>query len=1024
MRAFALATFSDMISQLAALSRRQERKWLHILSSTIRDRLDDGYGEFGRFRDGDRVGRQNASLSPALFFGSTLARSSKMDGVGVGMLNSGGGISAGWNSYTSPSTSFRFCPNAHALPSGGLFASSTLSPSTQLILSSDLCSPQFRRTFRNVVTRTLSSAPNAARKASSTTIEEQNLTGNLLPPKQKATSSSNPEATPPTALTKQSSSTETSASRAAAIAEANLTLADSIKAIPAQLGQLLKSASKAITNFLWKLPGVTWFYLTHPSDFRKKLVELVEVVKKEAHHYWMGTKLLAADLRTAQQLLGRTLQGTPLTRRERKQLLRTVTDVFRMVPMAIFVLVPFMEFALPFALRLFPNMLPSTFQDSLKAEENMKRELKSRIAMAEFFQETLQDLASEQKKRAEKIIEAATDAQSEECVATEKEAEETAASFIDFIDRAKNGEMFPPDVIIRYSKYFEDDLTLDNLPRMQLINLCRYMNIPPYGSDILLRFRLRHKMRSLWEDDQRILWEGINSLTKMELREACQERGMRSYGLSKESYKSALQQWLDLSVNKSVPISLLIMSRTFFLHDEMGSGAPTNADDTKSLAGLTDAITGMEKDVVNEVVLEMATSEEKSNDPEVIKIKLEVLEHQNERIEEEQREREEAAAKKKEMEKLKAMEEERAAAQTDTTTVSEGVASDAQTMVAASTESPIAAEDSKKIGASVSVDMPLKQPEEAAKSDESSATTTPKDDEDSEEEEGQGLSTEEMEAISQLVSPDPVSSEREKLEQIKAAILDDGEVLANQEDADTTKSHVLENTTAQIPTEQLATEQNPEGAELPTVETVSDFEAAKKIAEMDGVVVAEANATTKMEFNGEIKPENETVEAEAEEETEEMRADKPMTAQDIRLEKAIHRLKSRVTSMVGKIETQLSDVGGKISDKLHLLDKDMDGMISREELAAVLQTVFKRNLTTEEAEAIASDMDENEDGFMTVFELAQWIDNNKLEKLVAEGRDAEVEKIIAKKAAKLKEGGKVDASSDGLQTDLVESKTS
>jgi LETM1 and EF-hand domain-containing protein 1 len=52
-----------------------------------------------------------------------------------------------------------------------------------------------------------------------------------------------------------------------------------------------------------------------------------------------------------------------------------------------FVLIPFMEFALPIALRLFPNMLPSTFQDSLKAEESMKRELKSRIAMAAFFQE-------------------------------------------------------------------------------------------------------------------------------------------------------------------------------------------------------------------------------------------------------------------------------------------------------------------------------------------------------------------------------------------------------------------------------------------------------------------------------------------------------------------------------------------------------------------------------------------------------------------------------------------------------------
>ena len=94
-----------------------------------------------------------------------------------------------------------------------------------------------------------------------------------------------------------------------------------------------------------------------------------------------------ADVRTARSLLGRTLQGSTLTRRERKQLLRTVSDLFRIVPFSMFLIIPFMEFALPFALRIFPNLLPSTFQDSLKAEENMKRELQSRISMAQFFQE-------------------------------------------------------------------------------------------------------------------------------------------------------------------------------------------------------------------------------------------------------------------------------------------------------------------------------------------------------------------------------------------------------------------------------------------------------------------------------------------------------------------------------------------------------------------------------------------------------------------------------------------------------------
>ena len=98
-------------------------------------------------------------------------------------------------------------------------------------------------------------------------------------------------------------------------------------------------------------------------------------------------QLLYGDVITARSLLAKTLKGSALTRRERKQLLRTVSDLFRLVPFSMFVLIPLMEFALPLALKLFPNLLPSTYQESLKVEESMKKELQSRIAMAQFFQE-------------------------------------------------------------------------------------------------------------------------------------------------------------------------------------------------------------------------------------------------------------------------------------------------------------------------------------------------------------------------------------------------------------------------------------------------------------------------------------------------------------------------------------------------------------------------------------------------------------------------------------------------------------
>ena len=50
-----------------------------------------------------------------------------------------------------------------------------------------------------------------------------------------------------------------------------------------------------------------------------------------------------------------------------QQLRRTTQDILRLVPFAVFVIVPFMELLLPVVLKLFPNMLPSTFEDKFAA---------------------------------------------------------------------------------------------------------------------------------------------------------------------------------------------------------------------------------------------------------------------------------------------------------------------------------------------------------------------------------------------------------------------------------------------------------------------------------------------------------------------------------------------------------------------------------------------------------------------------------------------------------------------------------
>lgn len=44
------------------------------------------------------------------------------------------------------------------------------------------------------------------------------------------------------------------------------------------------------------------------------------------------------------------------------QFVETVADLFRLVPFSVFIIVPFLEFTLPLFIKIFPGMLPTTFQ--------------------------------------------------------------------------------------------------------------------------------------------------------------------------------------------------------------------------------------------------------------------------------------------------------------------------------------------------------------------------------------------------------------------------------------------------------------------------------------------------------------------------------------------------------------------------------------------------------------------------------------------------------------------------------------
>ncbi|KAF7017153.1 unnamed protein product [Triticum aestivum] len=340
------------------------------------------------------------------------------------------------------------------------------------------------------------------------------------------------------------------------------------------------------------------------ADWAAKLKHWKEEFVSTLQHYWLGTKLLWADVRISSRLLVKLADGKSLTRRERQQLTRTTADMFRLVPFAVFIIIPFMELLLPVFLKLFPNMLPSTFQDKMKEEEALKRKLKARMEYAKFLQDTAKEMAKEvQTSRSGDI-------------------KQTAEDLDKFLDKVRKGGHVPNEEILSFAKLFNDELTLDNINRSRLVNMCKYMGIQPFGTDNYLRFMLRKKLRDIMNDDKMIEAEGVESLSDEELRHACRERGHLDL-LSTEEMRHQLKDWLDLSLNQSVPSSLLILSRAFTVSGKMKPEEAVVA----TLSSLPDEVVGTVGTVLPS---EDSVSERKR--------KLEFIEMQEELIKEEEKE--------------------------------------------------------------------------------------------------------------------------------------------------------------------------------------------------------------------------------------------------------------------------------------------------------------------------------------------------------------------------------------------------
>ena len=335
----------------------------------------------------------------------------------------------------------------------------------------------------------------------------------------------------------------------------------------------------------------------------KKKMTIWQKVKHEVNHYWDGTKLLSTEVRISSKLALKMAAGYELTRREHRQLHRTVQDLGRLVPFSVFVIVPFAELLLPVALKLFPNMLPSTYEDAKSKEKKAKTLRTSRKEVSSFLRQTLRESGLP--------ISAAT---------TQKE------EFTEFFRKLRTtGETPSKSDIIKVCKLFKDDLTLDNLSRPQLVGICRYMNLNTFGTDAMLRYQVRHRMRQIKRDDRAISFEGVETLSVPELQTASAARGLRTHGISPARLRDDLHLWLDLRLKYGVPSTLLVLSNAFMY----AQGKETEFDSL--LDSLQAVLSSIPEELFHEIELEVHNAEGAATN----KQRLEVLKEQQELIQEE-----------------------------------------------------------------------------------------------------------------------------------------------------------------------------------------------------------------------------------------------------------------------------------------------------------------------------------------------------------------------------------------------------
>ncbi|KAF7457315.1 putative LETM1-like protein [Cryptosporidium felis] len=253
-----------------------------------------------------------------------------------------------------------------------------------------------------------------------------------------------------------------------------------------------------------------------------------------------GFFLLFINLKSTNNLILKRILGHSLTYNEKRIVRTTIRDTFKIIPFSFFLFVPFAEFGLPFAIKYFPSLLPSTFTFESTRERERKILETKKSEVLEFhskFQEIIMSLIN-----------------SEDSFISSH-----ATEFKGTLEQLIKNNKYDSNMLLKIlSSPIREKFELENLGLDIIRSICNLMDIYPINNKFFLSLRIRYKFLKLKKEDKDILWEGLGKIDKKSQQKVLISRFIDPKLMDNDEYKDQFINWVKLFSLEKVPHSVIL----------------------------------------------------------------------------------------------------------------------------------------------------------------------------------------------------------------------------------------------------------------------------------------------------------------------------------------------------------------------------------------------------------------------------------------------------------------------------------